>query len=191
MSYLDDALANAKRFESSVAWMYLDSVGLVTIGVGNMLPSVAAALRLPLRVQSSGDLAGADAIAKDFARVAAMAPDKLPRFYYEYEALILEQVDIDVLLLARVRDFESQLRTLYPRYDTFPDAAKLGLIDMIYNLGAGKLQTGYPHFDASVRAGDFGVAAQQCDRNAAQAAFAARNLWTRQQFLAAAQETSA
>lgn len=183
MSYLDQSLAKLKEFEGSVAWMYRDTVGLITVGVGNMLPNVEAALKLPFRVQSSGDLAGEPAVRKEFSRVQALAPAKLPKFYYEYEALILSDGDIDRLLASRVGVFETQLRREFPHYDTFPDSAKLGLIDMAYNLGVGKLEKTYPHFDSAVFDQNWEAAATLCHRNGPSEA---RNDWTKQQFLEAA-----
>jgi GH24 family phage-related lysozyme (muramidase) len=182
MSYLEESLAKLKEFEGSVTWMYRDTVGLITVGVGNMLPNVEAALKLPFRVQSSGDLAGEPAVRKEFARVGALAAGKLPKFYYEYEALTLADTDIDALLAARVAVFETQLRRQYPHYGSFPDAVKLGLIDMIYNLGAGKLVNTYPHFDNAVFDQNWNTAANLCHRNGPSEA---RNDWTRNQFVSA------
>jgi hypothetical protein len=78
-TYFAESLAQLKLFEACVPWMYLDSVGKVTVGVGLMLPNAYAASALPFT------LVGAPAtpaqIAADFARVAALAPDRLPAFY--------------------------------------------------------------------------------------------------------------
>lgn len=182
MSYLEDSLAKLKEFEGNVPWMYRDSVGLITVGVGKMLPSVEAALMLPFRVQSSGDLAGEPAVRKEWARVSALAPNKLPQSYFEYEALILAQPDIDALLLSTLKVFETQLRRDFPHYDAFPDSAKLGLLDMVYNLGDAKLEKTYPHFDTAVFDQNWAAAANLCHRNGPSEA---RNDWTKQQFLSA------
>jgi GH24 family phage-related lysozyme (muramidase) len=190
MTYIDQSIAQLKTFEGSVAWMYRDTVGLITVGVGNMLPDVHAALKLPFRVQSSGDLAGDMAVCQDFARVQQLAPGKLPKFYYEYEALILAEADIDALLASRLQGFEAQLRQQFPKYDAYPDPAKLALLDMAYNLGEGKLKATYPHLDQAVFGEDWDAAAGFCGRNVHNPAFDARNDWTRDQFLAAVQEAS-
>jgi GH24 family phage-related lysozyme (muramidase) len=184
-SYIAQSIAQLKIFEGSVAWMYRDTVGLITVGVGNMLPDVAAALKLPFRVQSSGELAGETAVRQDFARVQQLAAAKLPKFYYEYESLILAETDIDALLVSRLQAFEAQLRQEFPRYDTFPDPAKIALMDMAYSLGDAKLRTTYHHLDQAVFGQDWGAAAGFCGRNVHNPAFDARNDWTRDQFLAA------
>jgi GH24 family phage-related lysozyme (muramidase) len=55
--------------EGYVEHMYLDTKGLVTVGIGNMLPSVAAAQALPFVNRSTGNRATADEIAADYASV--------------------------------------------------------------------------------------------------------------------------
>jgi len=44
----DQSLAQLKTFEGCVPWMYRDTVGRVTVGVGLMLPDAAAACALPI-----------------------------------------------------------------------------------------------------------------------------------------------
>lgn len=183
MSYLAKYATQAEVFEQRVAWLYLDTVGKVTVGVGNMLPEVSAALNLPFRSQSSGDLAGAPAVMADFARVQAMRPGMTAKAYWEYEALVLSDEDITTLLMRRLTEFDRALRTDFAGYDGYPDAAKMGLLDMIYNLGEGKLVHTYPNFDAAVRSRDWVRAAADCHRNGPNAT---RNEWTKQQFLEAA-----
>jgi GH24 family phage-related lysozyme (muramidase) len=182
MSYLEEYAAQCKVFEGCVGWMYLDTVGKVTVGVGNMLPDVTAALMLPLRSQSSGDLAGAPAVIRDYARVQGLREGMAARAYWEYEALVLAPEDIEELLMRRLDEFDETLRRDFGGYDGYPDAVKMALLDMIYNLGEGKLMRTYPGFDAAVRAKDWPQAAAECHRNGPSDA---RNEWTKQQFLAA------
>ena len=42
-TYLEQSLEKLKEFEGCVPWMYRDTVGKVTVGVGLMLPDVEAA----------------------------------------------------------------------------------------------------------------------------------------------------
>ena len=41
--YLEQSIERLTQFEGSVPWMYLDTVGKVTVGVGSMLPDARAA----------------------------------------------------------------------------------------------------------------------------------------------------
>ena len=182
MSYIDDSLTNLKNFEGSVPWMYLDTRGLVTVGVGQMLPDAASAQSLAF-VDSSGQPATPDAILADFKRVSGLAPAHSPGFYRVPTSLVLPPDAIDTLLMNRVTDFDSQLSARFPAYASFPDPAKLGLLDMIYNLGAAKLFGSFPHFMSCVDNQDWLGAAASCHRVGPSQA---RNDWTKQQFQAAA-----
>lgn len=51
-----------KISEGSVPTMYLDTVGKVTVGVGNILPNVAAAAKLSFVVRTSKESASQDEI---------------------------------------------------------------------------------------------------------------------------------
>ncbi|MDE2101612.1 MAG: hypothetical protein KGL39_30480 [Patescibacteria group bacterium] len=181
MSYLDDSVKALGGFEGCVPWMYLDTRGFVTVGVGNMLPIVEAATALPFQYNGTG--ATQDQIASDYFRVKGMAAGRLPKFYACSTSVTLTQEEIQLLLYRRLPEFEQGLRQLYPGYDTFPDAAKLGLIDMAYNLGVYGLANNYPKFNAAVRAQDWATAATECHRNGPSQE---RNDWTAGQFNLAA-----
>ena len=180
-NYMDRALAQIAIFEGSVAWMYVDSVGKVTVGVGLMLPDVVAAQALPF--SAAGQAATADQIAAEFKRVSAMAMGKLPNFYKTPTCLQLEDACITQKLESVVAGFETKLRAKWPNYDQFPDEAKLALLDMAYNLGPDGLLKGYPTLVRSVTAGNWAAAAAECQRRGPAPA---RNDWTKQMFLAAA-----
>jgi GH24 family phage-related lysozyme (muramidase) len=182
-TYLDQSIAQLKLFEGCVPWMYLDTVGKVTVGVGLMLPNPAAACALafvsPEPATPQGPATPAE-IAADFTRVSVLPRGKLADFYKSPTSPELPQPVIDAKLLATLTGFESTLRTHLPSYDTLPDPVKLALLDMAYNLGPTGLLTGFPHFIQSVLAGDWAAAATQCLRHGPSPA---RNAWTRQQFI--------
>jgi hypothetical protein len=80
---------------------------------------------------------------------------------------------------------EGYLRSQVPGYDKLPDPAKLGLLDMVYNLGPGRLFSQFPRLLAAVEAGHWDQAAAMSSRRGPAPV---RNEWTRQQFLAAAKQ---
>jgi GH24 family phage-related lysozyme (muramidase) len=180
-TYLAELLAQLKLFEASVPWMYLDSVGNVTVGVGLMLPNASAACALEF--VAAGAPAAPQQIATECARVAALAPDKLPAFYRADTSPQLPQEIIDAKLSEVLAVFENTLRSGIPGYDTLPDPAKMALLDMAYNLGPTGLLRGYPRLLQAIAAGDWAQAAAECARNGIGPA---RNAWTKRQFLSAA-----
>jgi hypothetical protein len=198
MSYLDEYCAVVPRWEGNVPYLYLDSDDPAnpTTGNGYLVPTLETCQTLAW-LTADGSAATADQIAAEWARVTALPGKRLASFYHCAESLLLAQATVDALTLSKVRGFDSQLRAMLPAYDSFPDAAKIALLDMAMNLGIGRpAQNGHPatglhayqHFIAAVNATppDWNTAAAQSGRNTANPAFAARNAWTAQQFQAAA-----
>lgn len=182
MAYLEDSLAHLEVFEGIVPWMYLDTRGYVTVGVGEMLATSSRAQSLGF-VDTNNDPADQDAIVADYTRLLALPPAKLAAFYRSSGSPTLPHAEIDSLLMQHLTFFDNQLNQQFATYTAFPDPAKLGLLDMIYNLGATGLFKGYPTFMEYVQKQDWANAATQCHRNGPAPA---RNDWTKQQFLAAA-----
>jgi GH24 family phage-related lysozyme (muramidase) len=170
-------LAQLRHFENSVPWMYLDSKANVTVGVGWMLPDIAAAMALPF-VDSAGRPATRQVVGDDFGRVSKMTPARLPAFYRSPASPTLPQAVIDDKLRKALLAVDAWLRRRLPEYDAMPGSAKMALLDMGYNLGAAGL-LGYPHLLAAVKAGDWDAASRECYRHGPGVE---RNAWTRTQF---------
>jgi GH24 family phage-related lysozyme (muramidase) len=178
VTYLEQSLEKLKEFEGCAPWMYRDTVGKVTVGVGLMLPDAQAAQTLPFLLNNRP--ATPEEIATEYARVDAMTLGKAAAFYRIPASLELSQQTIDARLLSVLLGFEADLRGEFPRYDAFPDAIKMALLDMIYNLGPAGLFHGFPHLIAAVQSGNWSLAADHCTRSGPAPS---RNDWTKQQFL--------
>jgi GH24 family phage-related lysozyme (muramidase) len=182
MAYLQDSLAHLEIFEGIVPWMYLDTRGFVTVAVGELLATPANALALAF-VDANNQPSTPDAIQAEYSRVSALPPGKYPAAFYRSPASpTLPHPAIDALLLHHLTFFDTQLSQRFANYPDFPDPAKLGLLDMIYNLGVTGLFKGYPTLMSYVQNQNWAGAATQCHRNGPSPQ---RNDWTRQQFLAA------
>jgi GH24 family phage-related lysozyme (muramidase) len=158
--------------------MYRDTVGKVTVGVGLMLPDAKAAEAFPFVL--GGRAATPQEIAAEYSRVDAMAMGRASTFYKTPTSLILTQQTIDAKLSCILAGFEADLRSQFPHYDALPDGIKMALLDMIYNLGPAGLFKGFPHLVAAIQTGAWQQAAEHCIRRGPSAA---RNAWTREQFL--------
>jgi GH24 family phage-related lysozyme (muramidase) len=108
--------------------------------------------------------------------------------YRPYTKLDLPQQDIEALFVKRVESFEGQLRGCYPKYDTYPDSAKLALLDLAFNLGTSALRTEWPNLNTAIRGADWAAAAIHSRRPKARAN---RNSGTKALFEAAANEARA
>jgi GH24 family phage-related lysozyme (muramidase) len=179
-TYIEQSLAKLKEFEGCIPWMYRDTVGKVTVGVGLMIPDARSAESLPFVLGTRP--AAPQEIAAEYTRVDTMPLGHAAAFYKSPTTLQLTQQTIDAKLTSILEGFEADLRTQLPHYDTFPDGVKMALLDMIYNLGPAGLFKDFPHLIAAIKAGAWAQAAERCMRRGPSAA---RNAWTREQFLSA------
>jgi GH24 family phage-related lysozyme (muramidase) len=178
--YLEQSLTKLKEFEGCIPWMYRDTVGKITVGVGLMLLNPESAQALPF---FTGEHAATpQQIAADFARVDAMPAGRPAPFYKSPNSVELPQPTIDAKLTTILQHFETDLRVELPHYDALPDTVKMALLDMIYNLGPAGLFKGFPHLITAVKADAWTQAAANCLRHGPGPE---RNAWTRQQFLSA------
>lgn len=178
--YFAETLATLKQFEGCVPWMYRDTAGKVTTGVGLMLVDAQAAAALPFHTAAAP--ASPEAIRAEFARVTALPSGRAASFYRDANSPVLPEAEIDARLADVLTTFEARLREGLPTYDALPDCVKMALLDMAYNLGPAGLLDGYPRLMQAVRSGAWAQAAEECLRHGIAPA---RNAWTAKQFLAA------
>jgi GH24 family phage-related lysozyme (muramidase) len=153
-----------KHGEGSISHMYLDTVGKVTVGVGNMLPDADAAAQLPFYFRDTGTPASETEIREEFDRIEQEEPARLASWYKQHTRLDLSDEAIDQLLDGRIDDFEAGLLRDFNDYDAFPEAAKIGLMDMAFNLGNSGLVNKFPSFTRAARAMDWETCAAECRR---------------------------
>ena len=164
MLQLEAAVAYLRRHEGVVNHMYLDVVGLVTIGVGFMLPDAAAAKALNLVRRDSGDPASTDEKAADWEAVHSRPKAQLAADYRAFTRLYLPDAAIDGELTARVGGFARNLQNRFPQFQLYPAPAQTGLIDMVYSLGPAGLFRGFPKFCAAADREDWDACAQEATR---------------------------
>jgi GH24 family phage-related lysozyme (muramidase) len=177
----DEVQADFARWEGKISHMYLDTKGLVTVGIGKMLPNVVAAKALGFVRRSDKAAATASEIETDFKEVSKQTKGKLASSYEKYTKLDLPDDAIYALLKSVVEGFEADLEKNFAGYKSYPVAAKRALLDMIYNLGPdGVLK--FKKLKASVEAGKWKKAAEECHRSGPSEE---RNDWTRDLFIEA------
>ena len=188
-------------FEGAIPYMYLDTSGNVTVGVGNLLADATEAQALAFVVRPDPDAnpdsnsgadpsaapiaATPDQIAADFAKLTQQPKAMAASYYKEFTALDLPDDAIMALLTSRVQAFTIQLIATFPNFNDYPSEACAAIFDMAFNLGLRKVTTGFPTFTRAVQAADWTTAAAQCHR--LPPISAARNNWTQAQLLQAAQ----
>lgn len=181
----DDQLAafvpDLVKWEGSVGWMYRDTLGYVTVGVGNLLHSVDDAVRLPF--QSYSEAATTGEIGQDFLRVIGMPKGLSASAYAGAAGVHLTAAAISDLAVRRLRDeFIPGITRLLPGFESFPGPAQSALVDMAWNLGVhGLAQFSYMLGMCENR--NWTRAAASCHRKTSRAE---RNDWAAGKFLEAA-----
>jgi GH24 family phage-related lysozyme (muramidase) len=189
MSSLADAYYPfAERFEGSIPWMYLDTKGKVTVGIGHMIPDADAATRLPFTLSSEPPVGRAEtadeiAVRSAFAVVATAPEGMLARRYERLTVPRLSTAAMRAVHEADTRAFLARIRARFDAFDSYPLPARLAVLDMAYNLGLDGLWRKFPRWRAACLDQDWRTCAKECRRRDIQAS---RNLWTRQRFLEAA-----
>jgi GH24 family phage-related lysozyme (muramidase) len=159
----EDLKARLRQHEGVVPHLYLDTLGLVTCGVGHMIPSPDAIAGIEM-VRMDGAAATPDEKVAEWHLVKVLKPAMLPRYYEERTTLRMTPAAIDALQEADVASFQSSLAHLLPGFAQFPEPAQEALLDMAFQLGAGGLMSKFPHLALAVKAHDWRACADQCHR---------------------------
>lgn len=177
-----------KRYEGEIPFMYLDIIGLVTVGIGNLIDPLSTALALPFVHRSSGAPASKEEIEAEWRLIkntprlkkeGAGAAGKLCR-------LKLRSEDIAALVARQAENNEKILKRYFPLFDKFPADAQLALHSMAWAMGAG-FPKAWPRFSAAVLQQDWLAASENCKiREAGNPGVVPRNKANRQLFLSAA-----
>jgi hypothetical protein len=164
------------KFEGRVPFMYLDVLGLVTVGVGNLVDPVAVAQALPFRfknrpgIRTPGSAATPDEIAAEWQMLKSN-PNLGKQGYKACDPITqleLSDQGIDSLILDRLTKNESFLKRQpwFQSFDAWPADAQLGLLSMAWAMGPGG-PGGFPAFRGACQKLDFSTAAAECKMNEA------------------------
>lgn len=159
--------------EGRIKFMYLDTEGNVTVGVGCLLDTSLDASALAFYVPADGKLPERLATPAEkeaeFKAISALDRGHLASWYKDRPGLlqlVLKDDEINSLFKERVEKFDKELRNIYGKdvMDKLSDRVKESLWDMIFNLGATKLSTQFPSFNKAIKDGDWTTAATESNR---------------------------
>jgi hypothetical protein len=155
----------SEPLEGRVPHMYLDVKKLVTCGVGNLIDPISAAMPLPWKRDSDGQLATPDQIRAAWVALKNR-PDLAERHVSHARALTglhLDDADIDALVARKLSDNQAHItKHHFPFFPDFPADAQLGIMSMAWAVGA-DFPKKFPKFSRSVLAGDWAGARLECD----------------------------
>lgn len=141
-----------KGFEGYADYLYLDSVGKVTVGVGLMYGSADALVNsnITFRIKTTGKIASAADIREEFKRISKLSKGRTAGFYRSKGLLTADGSDLNGRLLRRLSTALTDAiffyntgkpvpDTKFPQYSDLPANVQLALLDMAFNLGRGRL----------------------------------------------------
>ncbi len=130
--------------EGRTSYLYLDSEGYPTVGIGNYLPTVVAAQALKSWAHADGHPATLDEIAAMYHTIAAQPVGYRASHYAALSDLRISDEEIDALWDHNLASFEAGLVRVFPAFESFPEGPQLGLFDIIYQAGEGGIKHGFP-----------------------------------------------
>jgi GH24 family phage-related lysozyme (muramidase) len=158
----DKWVAFNRDLEGELRHMYLDTKGLCTTGLGNLIDPLSHALSLPW-MRPDGRLASEHEIAREW-RIVKGRQDMAPRGGVAFGAITtlrLQPVDVAALIRRKLFQFDGQLRERFgAQWDEWPASAQMACLSMSWALGA---KFKFPKFSAAARSGDFLGMAAECE----------------------------
>ena len=152
--------------EGRIPYLYRDTKGFITIGIGCRVPTAEDAKALPFHNSATHLAATATEKAVEWKSIheQKFGQTVTAQSFSKVAKLMLPDPDVDLLFKKRVLEFDASLHSIFgTKYDTFPDPAREALLDMIFNLGKRGLLR-FTQFIKSVRAEDWAAAAPQSHR---------------------------
>ena len=177
------------RLEGRVPHMYLDILGLVTIGQGCLIDPVHLAVPLPFKTKKGDAPATRQQILEEFTRIKSR--QNLKTLHYNYAGklcqLYLPGEEIDRLTQARMALFEGQLLKALPDFADWPADAQFATMSMSWAMGAGFVKK-WPSWRTCALERDWNGCAKNCKiREAGNPGLVPRNQANARLFKAAAQ----
>lgn len=185
MKDLAGTLAMLKSYEGNYSYMYSDSRGYVTVGVGFLLNTASDATRFRFWKRNDKGLAieaTSDEIKQEWSNIHSKPARHKASYYRQFTTMWMADTDINAELQKIVGQFEAQAKDMFSDWDKFPIPAQLALLDMLYNLGS---LSAFPQLVESAKQHDWEACAKECHRSGPSPQ---RNSGTRNRFVQAAKE---
>ncbi len=154
--------------ELYVPYMYKDKKDNVTVGIGTLLENAQEAKNLPFVERGTNKPAHDNHKINAFNKVKN-SPISGTAGHLKFKPvtnIVLLEADAVIQASKDLHGFINLMnhKSYFPEFDSYPETAKLGLLDMAYNLGVEGTTKEYPDFTTAVRHRDWNMAAKESDR---------------------------
>jgi len=167
-SVMETFVRFSAEFEGVISWMYADSKGFTTIGIGCLIDPLSLALPLPFLRADGTPASQADITAEwqliermkvpdDLARLGAKASKRLCFLHLSptgIEQVVAQRLAANIRIIAR----------RFPDFEAWPAPGQLSILSLAWACGAGFYED-YPKLSAALDPKDFAEAALHVDIN--------------------------
>lgn len=140
-------------YEGYAPYMYLDTEGLVTVGIGHQIKDVQAAASLPFHDRKTK--AQTLSIDKENAYLKVLnsgMTNSLLRAFENVTQIDLNPAEIRDLFLNDINNFIHELKhkDRFPDFDTYPGLVQRGILDLAFNFGLPRFFRLYVQFQKAL-----------------------------------------
>ncbi len=137
------------RWEAFSDWVYLDTVGVPTIGIG-------------LALQGEGDASWFGQEGIDAWKTVRESPTGMYFTWYQHRSpWRADSAKLEALFMYRLQATENALQKQFPGWATWPQSAQIAIFDLAWNVGA-NITPHWPRLTAALKEQDWEEAALQC-----------------------------
>ena len=176
-----------EEYEGRHPHLYLDSKGLVTIGIGHFIPNKNELSSVPLYTVKNNipfTLASQQKKLEEYTIISQKPKNYKASWYRQFCTLVMKDSDINLQRDKHLNTFYSELVSIYNipngykrNFDDYPEVVQKALFDMIFNLGQTKLRNIFVNFNAAIKQENWNDAALESNRPDVNSA---RNLYVRE-----------
>lgn len=151
-------------YEGVCDFMYLDTRGLVTTGIGNLIDPKPLARSYQWLRNSDGQVATAAQVDAEWDQIKARQEhrNRGGRFYRQFATLQLSAGEIERIFRRKAQQFDTSLQGIFPQWASYPADAQLAMLCHAWALGTGRLRSGWPSYTAACARRDWRTAAREC-----------------------------
>jgi GH24 family phage-related lysozyme (muramidase) len=149
--------------------MYKDTANNVTVGIGLKLDNPQVAKDLPFVIRGTNTLAHDNHVINAFNKVkkSKINPNNGAAAFEFVTNIELSAAKAEESAMNAVEDFLKLIvkSTSFPEFDSYPETAKMGLLDMVYTKGTRGTKRDFPDFTDAVRKRNWKLAAKESHRS--------------------------
>lgn len=154
--------------EGSIEYLYLDTKGNPTIGLGYLVSNLTAALELPFYIKKTPEVvATPEQITTEFNDIkkAKYGQKYSAKYYRALTSLFLQSEKIESLFKDHVRTIVASIENHFNQFADYPLPAQLGVLDMVYNMGITGFLKKFPEMAKAIKKSNWQIASTECQRS--------------------------